>query len=518
MSPAGIVSTGSIGDRAGAPADPAAAFVQRGEVAVEVAGVGAPARDLAPGRGHLPQRLGVAGHVGHHHEHVAAALEGQVLGDGERDPRGEDPLDHRVVGGVEQQHQLARPPSAPRARRARRPRRRGSGPSPRRPRRTARPPRWPARRSGWRARGAAGPATEKIGSFWPRTSVVSASMAETPVRTGSAGGSARRRVERGPPTGARRRAEDRRPAVERLPAAVAHPAQPARRRPGCCSGSPANATRVPLGSHALGALQHLDHRQVAVDLEDQPVARPRRSPAGPAQTRPSPTPAHAAHDQQRAAQLGDVGVLDAPVAATRATPVLTQPLQPCEHGVPAVQRRRRRRRGRSPRAPAAAAPKSTSSIAAAGTPALDQRVAAVDHRRARRRRSAAPFAGEQNASFGLQRALLQHAPRAAAGRRASPPARARAARRRRPARPGRRAGRPRRAGRSSAPAGAAQPGSPLRACQAAERVGVPGERPGPATPPGSAARRRGRGRGSTAAGRTAAVCGGHRLGHVAAGR
>ena len=35
------------------------------------------------------------------------------------------------------------------------------------------------------------PATEKIGSFWPRTSVVRASIAEMPVRTGSLGRSRR---------------------------------------------------------------------------------------------------------------------------------------------------------------------------------------------------------------------------------------------------------------------------------------------------------------------------------------
>ena len=35
-------------------------------------------------------------------------LEGEVLGDGQRDARGQDPLDHRVVGGVEQQQQLTR--------------------------------------------------------------------------------------------------------------------------------------------------------------------------------------------------------------------------------------------------------------------------------------------------------------------------------------------------------------------------------------------------------------------------
>ena len=97
----------------------------RGEVAVEVAGIGAPAGDLAAGRRDLAHRLAVAGHVGQHDEHVLAEVEGEVLGDGERDPRGEDPLDDRVVGGVEEQRQVAGGGARPRARRASPRRRRG---------------------------------------------------------------------------------------------------------------------------------------------------------------------------------------------------------------------------------------------------------------------------------------------------------------------------------------------------------------------------------------------------------
>ena len=93
-------------DRAGHPADAAAALVQGCEVAVQVSGVGAPPGDLATRRGHLANGLAVAGHVGHDHEHVAAADEGEVLGDGESDARGEDALDHRVVGGVDEQDEL----------------------------------------------------------------------------------------------------------------------------------------------------------------------------------------------------------------------------------------------------------------------------------------------------------------------------------------------------------------------------------------------------------------------------
>ena len=72
------------------------------------------------------------------------------------------------------------------------------------------------------------PATEKTGSFWPRTRVVSASMTETPVSTGSAGGS-RSTGFSGEP-GHRRGdvAGHRRPAVHRLAPSVAHPAEPVR--------------------------------------------------------------------------------------------------------------------------------------------------------------------------------------------------------------------------------------------------------------------------------------------------
>jgi len=39
-------------------------------------------------------------------EHVPVQLEREVFGDRQRDARGQDPLDHRIVGGVEEQQQL----------------------------------------------------------------------------------------------------------------------------------------------------------------------------------------------------------------------------------------------------------------------------------------------------------------------------------------------------------------------------------------------------------------------------
>ena len=95
------------GHRAGPAADAPAPLVQRGEVAVQVAGVGPPAGHLASRRRDLAQRFGVAGHVGEHDEHVPVEFEREVFGDGQRDAWRQDPLDHRVVGGVEQQQQLA---------------------------------------------------------------------------------------------------------------------------------------------------------------------------------------------------------------------------------------------------------------------------------------------------------------------------------------------------------------------------------------------------------------------------
>ena len=115
MSPPGMVSTGTtVTDPAARESGRSARTATRGRCRGSRGrrgGRGSPAR-----RGHLAQRLAVAGHVGHHDQHVPAQLEGQVLGDGQRDPRGEHPLDHRVVGRVEEQQR-----SSPAAERPSRP-------------------------------------------------------------------------------------------------------------------------------------------------------------------------------------------------------------------------------------------------------------------------------------------------------------------------------------------------------------------------------------------------------------
>ena len=89
-------------------ANPAAALVDGGEVAVEVARVAASRRDVAAGGGDLAQRLAVVGHVDEHHEHVEPEVEGKMLGDGQGETRREEPLDDGVRGGVDDEHELTR--------------------------------------------------------------------------------------------------------------------------------------------------------------------------------------------------------------------------------------------------------------------------------------------------------------------------------------------------------------------------------------------------------------------------
>src|ERR1019366_6815955 len=84
------------------------AFVERREGAVKIAGVGTPTWHLATRRRHLAHRFAVTGHVGEHDQYVLIAFERQVFGDGEGDSGREDPLDDRVVGGVENEHEVAR--------------------------------------------------------------------------------------------------------------------------------------------------------------------------------------------------------------------------------------------------------------------------------------------------------------------------------------------------------------------------------------------------------------------------
>ena len=65
---------------------------------VHVARIAAAPGDLLACRRELTQRLAVARDVGEDDEHVESALEREVLGDGQRGPRRQQPLDRGIVG------------------------------------------------------------------------------------------------------------------------------------------------------------------------------------------------------------------------------------------------------------------------------------------------------------------------------------------------------------------------------------------------------------------------------------
>ena len=425
-----------------------------------------------------------------------------MLGDGQRDAGGEDPLDHRVVGGVEQQHQFAG--GGPLLQRVAdgggvgvgqphggeddaerlaaggrlggdlgRPAPGGAG----RPRRT--------------------PAASGRAPAWS-----GASMAETPVSTGSAGGSRRVGLSGAPPTGARRRAEDRRAAVERLAAAVADPAQPAR--------ADRDAQRA-AGEGDRGCPRVDARRCPPAPGRRRGRGRPRapgRGAARPSASRmlansSQPTPATPATTSERAAQLADAVC----------TSIQRPGTAPHVHAPPSVRSQHRCRAGRatpaassgpaSSRARSSGA-KSASSIAAAGDPAVDQLLGSGRRPSSTASTSAAVFAGRAVRVVGLTaRSAAARASRSS--RPASSTIRSRAGQRGDADQLGQR-GQPVGLGeqrRPSAPAAAPSPGSPLRACQAPIASASRRERAGPGRPPGSAGRRRGRGRGSTGSARTA---------------
>ena len=138
------------GDGAAPVLDAPCPLVKLGEVGIQIAGIALARRHVAAQHRHFAQRLGVGGHVGHHHQHVVVEVEGQVFGRGEGGARGQQAFDHRLVGEVEEHHHLVRAPRFPRSfpgrsarRRARRRRRRTRS----RIRRLPRPAAWPGARS-----------------------------------------------------------------------------------------------------------------------------------------------------------------------------------------------------------------------------------------------------------------------------------------------------------------------------------------------------------------------------------
>ena len=97
---------GELGDRAPPAGDDPGPLVDGGEVAVEVAGVALPGRDLAPQGGDLAQGLAVVRDVGHDHQDVAVLLEGEILGQGEGGAGGGQPLDRGGVGEAQEEGDL----------------------------------------------------------------------------------------------------------------------------------------------------------------------------------------------------------------------------------------------------------------------------------------------------------------------------------------------------------------------------------------------------------------------------
>ena len=101
-----------LGDAALPAMDAARPLVHRGQVRVRVPGVSASAGDLFAGRPDLSERLRVVRHVRHDDEDVHADLVGEILRGGEGHSRGDEPLDRRVVGQVQEQDGAPKRPRA----------------------------------------------------------------------------------------------------------------------------------------------------------------------------------------------------------------------------------------------------------------------------------------------------------------------------------------------------------------------------------------------------------------------
>ena len=390
MSPAGMVSTGTcVTDPRPPRIRPRARRATPGRCRGSRGSRGG--RDLAAGRGDLAQRLAVARHVGHHHEHVPPEVEARCSATVSATAGCSDPLDQRVVGGVEQQHQLAGRRRAPRGAPARPRRRRGSRPWPRTTTANGSPPHGGLRgdlggqlevRAGRRRRRSAASARARAWSARRSPRHRSApGRRGSPAAAGLIGQPADRRG-----ASCRRR----RPAVERLAAAVAHPAEP-RLPTGTRSGPPANETRVP------------SRREPVVPSSTCTTARSpstssttpwRISPDGEADlgelvpARRPRTPS--THEQRTVDQLTDV---EYSTGARGAHAQLPEP-RPGRASAIAPDRGRRRR-ARPPRGPASTARSRAPRSLAAGRRAATSLRAAVVRRRARASTSAACFSGGQ---------------------------------------------------------------------------------------------------------------------------
>jgi len=93
-----------LSDRALFALDDACTLVVGGEVGVHITGIAAASGHLLTSSTHLSERLAVVGHVRVDDEHVHVQVECQILGCGQSQPGGENPLYSRIVGQVEEHH------------------------------------------------------------------------------------------------------------------------------------------------------------------------------------------------------------------------------------------------------------------------------------------------------------------------------------------------------------------------------------------------------------------------------
>mmetsp|Transcript_22306 Transcript_22306/g.53512 ORF Transcript_22306/g.53512 Transcript_22306/m.53512 type:complete len:283 (+) Transcript_22306:600-1448(+) len=98
-----------LGDGATTALDAPSALVDGGKIRVHVPGVPAATGHLLARGRHLAEGVGVGRHVREDDEDVLVALVREVLRDGQRETRGDDPLDRGIVGKVkEEAHVLHR--------------------------------------------------------------------------------------------------------------------------------------------------------------------------------------------------------------------------------------------------------------------------------------------------------------------------------------------------------------------------------------------------------------------------
>lgn len=95
----------------GTPPDAPGALEQRGQIRVHVAWVTLAAGDLSATRGDLPQGLAVVGDVGHYDQDLFALAEGEVLGGGQGEAGGEQPLGAGITGQVEKKDRACERPA-----------------------------------------------------------------------------------------------------------------------------------------------------------------------------------------------------------------------------------------------------------------------------------------------------------------------------------------------------------------------------------------------------------------------